>query len=149
MSFLSDLITLFQTPVLPPVQAGDPGIGGGASGGDSTGLFPGGGANGGGAPQNAPGGISGAQGPSLTSAAPGQYPSLGGIWQQITAGAPIAGVYALLALLFLIGVVGLVLASGAGEAAVRAGSAEVTGGASEIGRAAGRRVTRRKPPPKS
>jgi hypothetical protein len=162
MSFLSDLVLLLEhgpgsVPVLPP--AGDPGLN--APGGDSTGLFPGGGTNAGGdagggsfAPSSTQGGTwldprTGEHGTGPGPALDIGLNPLTAIWQQITAGAPIVGVYALLALLLLVGVIGLVLSSSPGQAAVRAGTAEVTGGASEVGRAVGRRITRRKPPPKS
>ena len=133
---------------------GDPGIGG-AVGGDSAGGNGGGGS---GAIPGVGGGSFGTQasnsgtpgvaldplGNRIPSEVKGLTAELAGIWADIQGGAPIVGVYLLLAALILIGVLALLLSSPAGQAAVRGTEAELTGGASEAGRAVGRVITRRK-----
>ena len=141
-----------------PIPWGDPGIGG-AVGGDSPGGNGGGGQGvipgvGGGSfgTQASNSGTSGAGldplGNRIPSEVKGLTAELAGIWEQITTGAPIVGVYLLLAALILIGVLALLLSSPVGQAAVRGTAAELTGGASEAGRAVGRVVTGRKQPKK-
>ena len=149
---------------------GDPGIGG-PVGGDSTGGTSGGGSSaipgvgGGSTPGTAPPaggwqywlnpfnldpGPAFRQGEAAGGAVAGTVTAeLAGIWEQITTGAPIVGVYLLLAALILIGVLALLLSSPVGQAAVRGTEAELTGGASEAGRAVGWVVRRRKKPPRN
>ena len=131
---------------LAAIPWGDPGIGG-PVGGDSTGV-----SGGSGTPIPGVGGGSigaldplGGQIPREVNAAGG----LAGIWADIRSGAPIVGVYLLLGALILIGVLALLLGGPVGQAAVRGTEAELTGGASEAGRAVGRVVRRRKKPPRN